>query len=134
MNPFRRARMLGAALAVCMFVLGGFTGWLIARRPQGGTRLMVTVTDAVPAELDRLSLSPVQRDSVRMAIRRGRDRVLRVVDDFDPRMRAALDTTNAEIRLVLDSSQRVRFDSLRQATAPVLQRHLIRKDSAGRMH
>jgi uncharacterized membrane protein len=124
--------MLGAVLTVCMFVLGVGAGWLIHPQSPGGTRVMITATDAVPTDLEGLSLSPEQRDSVRAAIRRGRDRVLRVVDDFDPRMRAALDTTNVEIRAVLDSTQRVRFDSLRRASGPTLQRRLIRTDSAGR--
>jgi predicted HAD superfamily phosphohydrolase len=122
-----RARMLGAVALIGAFGLGCAGTWWALRERDTGVRVMVTATDAVPAELERLILTNVQRAQVQEAIRRGRDRVLRVVDAFEPEMRTAMDSTDQEIRVLLTDAQRSRLDSARALSGPALTRQRLIK-------
>lgn len=132
MNSVLVARLVGSLVVIIAFAAGVLTG-LAAGRKREPIRLTVTATDAVPVELDALQLTDSQRAHVRQLLRSGRDRVLSVVDQFTPAMQAAIDSTDAEIRLILTDAQRLAFDSVRAANPP-LQR-IIRganPDTSGR--
>ncbi|MBX9928910.1 MAG: hypothetical protein K2X99_08355 [Gemmatimonadaceae bacterium] len=122
-----RAQWWGAAALIGAFSLGAALSWWMLRERTGGVEFRVTATDAMPAELERLGLSPSQRDSVQGALRRGRDRVLQVADRLAPAMEAAIDSTDQELRQLLTPEQRVRFDAER-AVRPAMRR-TIKKDS-----
>src|SRR5690349_15015315 len=99
MSPIVRARLLGSLVVVLAFVAGVMTGVAIERRPRAGLNVIVTATatDRLPRELEVLELSDAQQGQVRSILVRGRDRVLGVLHDFEPRMQTAMDSTNAEI-------------------------------------
>jgi hypothetical protein len=76
--------------------------------PSEGVNVSITAkaTNSMPRELERLGLTETQRAELRQILTRGRDRVLSVVHDFEPRMKAAMDTTEIEINAVLTETQR----------------------------
>ena len=115
-SPIVRARWLGFLVVVLAFVAGIVTGMAIERRPRSGLNVTVTAmtTNAMPRELERLGLTDRQEGEIRTILERGRDRVFAVVHDFDPRMRAAMDSTNAEIDAVLTAAQRTSLDAYRK--------------------
>jgi hypothetical protein len=114
MSPLARARVLGSIVVVVAFVAGVFTGMAIKPRGTQGVNVMVTATNEIPRELDQLDLTDSQEVVIRQILTRGRDRVLGVVRDFDPRMRAAMDTTNREIDAVLTDVQRAALAAYRK--------------------
>jgi Spy/CpxP family protein refolding chaperone len=126
MNPLSRARLLGLALVTGAFALGATAGWWVAR-PRGAPMVMTMVaTDAIPQELELLELTDDQRQQIRERLRGGRARVMRIFDQFDPLMRAAVDSTDTEIRSVLSPAQQLRFDSLRVANPRLRRRTELR--------
>jgi hypothetical protein len=109
-----RSRVLGSLVVALAFVAGVATGVAFERRPRPGVNVTLTATNAMPRELDRLGLTGTQEVEIRTILTRGRDRVLTVVRDFDPRMRAAMDSTNAEIDAVLTAAQRASLAAYRR--------------------
>jgi hypothetical protein len=114
--PLVRSRLLGSLVVALAFVAGVATGIAFERRPRQGLNvtLTATTTNQMPRELERLGLSATQQGEIRTILTRGRDRVLTVVHDFDPRMRAAMDSTNAEIDSVLTAAQRASLAAYRR--------------------
>jgi hypothetical protein len=129
MSPIVRARLLGALVVVLAFVAGVVTGIAFERRPRQGVNVMLTATasNAMPRELERLDLTEVQRGEIRTILVRGRDRVIAVVHDFDPRMKAAVDSTDREIDAVLTELQRASLAAYRQDHPPFMDRRIIKK-------
>ena len=115
-SPLVRARALGSIVVVVAFVAGVFTGIAIKSRTRPGVNVTITATatNEIPRELDQLDLTDSQEVVIRQILTRGRDRVLGVVHDFDPRMRAAMDTTNREIDEVLTEVQRAALAAYRK--------------------
>lgn len=113
-TSFARARWLGLLIVGLAFTAGLAAGLAIGRRPREGLQITVTATDRIPKELERLGLSAPQRESIRAALSRGRPRVFRVLQDFDPRMQAAIDSTESEIAAILDPGQRAQWDASRR--------------------
>ena len=120
-----RARVLGALLAIATFVLGVAGGMWYRGRVQPGVNIMITATDRMPQELERLGLTAEERAPIQAALRRGRDRVLRSRDALDSLMRIAVDSTDQEIRALLSPEQRASFDSARRANGPPLRRREV---------
>lgn len=117
-----RARLVGALALVGAFVAGGMTVWAFTHEPEDGMRLSITATDQMPAEIERLGLDTAQRTRIQHVLQQGRDRVLRVVDTFDAPMRAAVDSTEREIREILSPTQRAALESWRLERGPPLKR------------
>jgi hypothetical protein len=128
MSPIVRARLLGSLVVVLAFAAGVMTGFAVERRPRPGLSVIVTATatDRMPRELEQLDLTDAQEVQIRSILVRGRDRVLGVVHDFEPRMRGAMDSTNAEIDSVLTPPQRTSLAEYRRAHPPLLDQKLIR--------
>ena len=124
-----RARLLGSLVVVLAFVAGVITGVAVERRPRAGLNVTMTATatDAMPRELERLDLTDAQRGEIRSILVRGRDRVLAVVRDFDPRMSAAVDSTNHEIDAVLTPVQRASLAEYRKDHPPMVNQKIIKK-------
>lgn len=117
MSPIVRARLLGSLVVVLAFVAGVATGIAYQRRrPRQGLNVTVTATatNAMPRELEQLGLTDAQRTQLRQVLTRGRDRVLTVVREFDPAMRAAMDTTEIEVGAVLTEPQRAALAAYRR--------------------
>ena len=114
-STLARARLTGALVALATFALGVAIGLWLPRGEEGGVNVTVTATDRMPRELERLELTDAERPQIREALRRGRDRVLRVADAFQAPMALAIDSTDQEIRAILSDSQRAAFDSARRA-------------------
>ena len=129
MSVLVRARLLGSLVVALAFVAGVATGIAVERRPREGLNVMVTATasDALPRELERLDLTDAQRGEIRSILVRGRDRVLAVVRDFDPRMSAAVDSTNREIDAVLTPVQRASLAEYRKDHPPMVNQKIIKK-------
>jgi hypothetical protein len=129
MTPIVRARLLGAVVVVLAFVAGVVTGVAVERRPRPGVNVMVTAmaTNAMPRELERLNLTDPQRGEIRTILTRGRDRVFTVVHDFDPRMKAAVDSTDREIDAVLTEVQRASLAAYRRDNPPFRNERIIKK-------
>ena len=128
MSPIVRARLLGSLVVALAFAAGVMTGFAVERRPRAGLSVIVTATatDRMPRELEQLDLTDAQEVQIRSILARGRDRVLGVVRDFQPRMGAAMDSTNAEIDAVLTPAQRASLAEYRRAHPPVLDQKVIR--------
>ena len=126
MSAMNRARLLGLVVVVLAFVAGVATGLAIDRRPRQGVSLTVTATDAMPRELEQLGLTDSQRTEIRAILVRGRNRVIRVVRDFEPTMRTVVDSTDREIGGVLTAAQRSALERYRKDNPPVMERRIIR--------
>ena len=126
MPPIARARVLGSIVVVVAFIAGVFTGMAIKSRARLGVNVTVTATNEIPRELDQLDLTDSQEVMIRQILTRGRDRVLGVVRDFDPRMRAAMDTTNREIDAVLTDVQRAALATYRKDHPAFIDERIIR--------
>ena len=127
MSAMSRARLLGLVVVVLAFVAGVATGMAIDRRPRQGVSVTVTATNAMPRELEQLGLTESQRTTIRGILVRGRDRVIRVVRDFEPMMRTAVDSTDREIGAVLTPEQRSALERYRKDNPPVMERRIIRQ-------
>ena len=116
MSPLMRSRLLGSLVVVLAFVAGMATGMAIRPRSREGMTVTISAkaTNAIPRELESLGLTEAQRVELREILTRGRDRVLSVVRDFDPRMKAAMDTTEIEIGSVLTETQRAALAAYRR--------------------
>jgi hypothetical protein len=123
-SPLARARLTGGLLAFGTFALGVAAGVWLASRNSDGIDIRVTATDRMPRELERLELTDAERPLIQQALRRGRDRVLRVADAFQGPMQSAVDSTDMEIRAILSDAQRAAFDSARR-THPALRKKRV---------
>jgi hypothetical protein len=128
MSAIVRARVLGSLVVVLAFVAGIATGVAVERRPRPGLSVMVTATasNALPRELERLNLTSAQQSEIRTILVRGRDRVLAVVRDFDPRMAAAVDSTNREIDAILTEAQRTSLAEYRREHPPMVNQRIMK--------
>jgi Spy/CpxP family protein refolding chaperone len=134
-----RTRLTGMALLIVTFVAGmlagtAFSRVLSAREPDAQAQAACDAGKRGPHSLfDQLDLSPVQRariDSI-MARRRGRTDALWQQDGA--RIRAAVDSTRAEIRTVLTPAQAAEYDVLR-ARHDAERRRRHEHESAARAH
>jgi hypothetical protein len=130
-SPIVRARLLGLLVCALAFAAGVAAGIAIERRPRQGLNVMVTATASreLPRELDRLDLTDAQKRDIRTILVRGRDRVFGVIHDFEPRMKLAMDSTNAEIDAVLTAAQRASLAAYRRDHPPFMdQQKIIRRE------
>ena len=116
MNSSTRARMFGAVILVSVFAAGAMSGIAYSRiRPPGVNVNVKMVSRAeLPRELRDLDPTKAQEDSLQAILRAGQQRTMRVLNDFEPRLRQAVDSMDAEIHAVLTPEQRVKFDATRK--------------------
>jgi uncharacterized membrane protein len=118
-----RARALGAVLALVVFCAGAVAGFAYAGRRGPGVVMTLTTTDEIPQELERLGLSDEQRIRIRRILRDAQPRVFAILNEMEPRMRATLAATDAEISGLLDPRQRERWEAFRRQHPPRLEEH-----------
>ncbi len=124
MSPLVRARLLGGLVLILAFGAGTALGYSLPRREDDATiKVVVKETDRIPTEIEALGLSESQRGLVRGILRQGAGRVRGVMVDFEPRMTAAIDSTELEIRAVLTPEQRTALDEEHKKNPPHLIRH-----------
>ena len=111
------------------FAAGVMTGLAVERRPRHGLNVTVTATttDRMPPRARAARTDDAQEGEIRTILVRGRDRVIGVVHDFRPRMKAAMDSTNAEIDAVLTAAQRGSLAAYRRAHPPFMDQRVIKK-------
>lgn len=80
----------------------------------------------------RLDLSEPQRASLDSILERQRERASAVFREVGPRLRTVLDSTNAQIRMMLDSAQQAEFDAIIREDREVLGRRFTPRDSTRR--
>jgi hypothetical protein len=106
-----RARVLGAALLIAMFAAGWMAGIAWTRTHARGVNVDVRMTTGLPRELKQLGLSSAQEDTLRLILRDGQQRTLKVLHEFEPHMRALADSVELAIRAVLTPAQRAALDA-----------------------
>jgi uncharacterized membrane protein len=121
----RRARLWGALLIAGAFALGVWAGVAWASRPRPGMTMTFVASDEVPSELTRLGLSESERQQIRQILRNARPRVLAVMAEFDPKMRAAVEQTEREIAAVLDPAHRAAWEDYRRRNPAKMEQRLI---------
>lgn len=84
---------------------------------------------AVEQLTGRLGLSSEQGDSLDAILERGRDSASTVFGEIGPRLRTVLDSTNAQIRSMLEPTQQEEFDQILQEDRGVLGRRFVPPDS-----
>lgn len=112
----RRARLVGLSLLAGMLAAGLLAGVALdrafAHRAPGSGR------DACEGRrthmFERLDLTSAQRERVDAILERRRGSMEAIWRETGPRMRALVDSTEAEIRQVLRPEQRERFDQLKE--------------------
>lgn len=122
-----RARITGLLVVAGAFAVGALAGHAWASRPTRGVVMTVTSTDELPRELTMLDLEGDQIEDIRTIIRASRIRVLSVLEEMEPRMRAVLDATDREIGAVLSDDQRTRWEAWRRQQPPRTERRFIER-------
>ncbi|HEX6371800.1 MAG TPA: hypothetical protein VF006_22955 [Longimicrobium sp.] len=118
-NP-SRMRMAGMALLAVTFAVGMLAGTafgrvLSAREPNARTAAAECEQKRGPHHIfDELELTPEQRTRIDGIMARRRERTDSLWKTDGTRIRAAVDSTRAEIRAVLTPDQAVEYDRLRQ--------------------
>lgn len=127
MDVFTRARITGLLIVVVAFGLGGCVGYTLAMRPPTGMVMTLTTSDAIPEELRQLGLSETQEREVREILRAGRPRVMQVLEEMEPHMRAALQATETQVESVLKADQLARWKEFRRLNPPRTKRRIIER-------
>jgi hypothetical protein len=110
-----RARLVGAAIIVAVFIAGIAVGYYaIPRRVPEGVVITVKAGREMPRELEQLGLTEAQRSQIDRILTTGTQRAGRVVESLMAPMDAAIDSTDREIRQVLTETQNRALDELRK--------------------
>lgn len=117
LNP-RRMRMAGMALLAVTFAVGMLAGTafgrvLTAREPDARTLAAECEKRGPHHIFDQLDLTPDQRTRIDAIMARRRALTDSLWQTDGARLRAAVDSTRAEIRTVLTPAQAVEYDRLR---------------------
>ena len=135
-NP-RRMRMAGMALLAVTFVVGALAGTAFGRvlnagEPARGTAAATECRgERGPHHiLDELDLSAEQRTRIDAVMARGRVRTDSLWKSDGTRIRAAVDSTRAEVRALLTPAQAAEYDQLRQKHEERKRRERAARDSA----
>lgn len=123
-NSPRRTRLLGIAILAAVFAAGGLAGAATDRvldaRPPAPADSAAASPEACRAEtgrkriLDQLDLSPEQRRQVDAIMDRRRAETEAFWKNEGRRMRAIVDSARADVRAVLNPTQRAEYDRLRE--------------------
>lgn len=136
LNP-RRMRLAGMALLAVTFVAGMLAGTAFGRVLNAGEPApgAATATECSGGRgphhiLDELELSPEQRARIDAVMARGRVRTDSLWKSDGTRIRAAVDSTRAEVRALLTPAQAAEYDQLRQKHEERKRRERAARDSA----
>ena len=121
-HPLRRARVLGAMIALASFGLGVAAGITYANRPRPGMAMTVITSDAIPQELEQLGLTDTERTQIRQILRAAQPRMIALLNEFEPKMRATLAETDDAIAAVLNPQQRAAWEAFRRSHPPRIEK------------
>ncbi|HEX2095693.1 MAG TPA: hypothetical protein VHG28_25065 [Longimicrobiaceae bacterium] len=115
----RRMKFLGGLLLAVTFGTGMVGGFALDRALEAHTPLPPAECEGRDGErrgriLDRLDLTPEQRERVDAILERRRAQTRQFWDTEGAALRAMVDSTRSEIRAVLTPEQRERYDQLRR--------------------
>lgn len=118
LGAWGRARLLALGILVVMFVAGALAGAAVTRvvNAEGSRRdgppIMPRTSVFAPGSplSQRLKVTDEQRAQIEAIVARERPRADSAARQLRERLRAAFDSTNAQIRAVLTPEQRVEFD------------------------
>jgi Spy/CpxP family protein refolding chaperone len=136
-NP-SRMRMAGMALLAVVFAAGMLAGTafgrvLSAREPDARAAAAECEQKRGPHYIfDELDLTTAQRTRIDGIMARRRERTDSLWKTDGTRIRAAVDTTRAEIRAVLTPQQAVEYDRLRDEHEARKRQERAARDSAAR--
>ena len=131
----RRMRMAGMALLVVTFAVGMLAGTafgrvLSAREPGSPTAEECERKRGPHHLFDQLDLTPAQKTQIDAIMARRRARTDSLWRTDGARIRAAVDSTRAEIRTVLTPQQAAEYDRLREQHEQERKRKRAQRDSA----
>jgi Spy/CpxP family protein refolding chaperone len=135
----RRSRLVGLALLVMTFLVGGlagaaFTQVLNAREPAPAEATTQTCgahgRHRETALIEQLDLTPEQRTRVDSILERRRSEAHAFWESEGKRLQTIVDSTRLEVSAVLTPQQQARYDALRAE----LKRQRAAADSANRDH
>jgi Spy/CpxP family protein refolding chaperone len=120
-NPAARVRAIGVSLLLLTFAVGGLAG---AAARQVVTRDLPAVhgdggcdrgdsRDRRLGLYEELELSDTQRSEIERIMNDRRTQIDALLEVHEPRMKAIVDSTNAEIQSLLTPDQREEFSQLR---------------------
>jgi Spy/CpxP family protein refolding chaperone len=104
----KRARLTGLVVIALAFLVGSMTGAAAIRvaDAEGTPKLMRSkAKQPAPALLERLELTPVQREQVDAILERRRTEMEQFWEVHRPTLRAIADSARAELRSVLTPEQ-----------------------------
>lgn len=136
-NP-SRMRMAGMALLAVTFAVGMLAGTafgrvLSAREPDTAAATAECEQKRGPHHIfDELELTPEQRTRIDGIMARRRERTDSLWKTDGTRIRAAVDSTRAEIRAVLTPQQAVEYDRLRAEHEAKKRQERAARDSVAR--
>jgi Spy/CpxP family protein refolding chaperone len=131
----RRTRLTGMALLIVIFAAGmlagtAFSRVLTAREPAAKAAAECKDERGPHTIIDQLDLTPAQRVRVDSIMARRRERTDSLWQQDGQRIRAAVDSTRAEIRTVLTPQQAAEYDRLREEHEQERKRRRDQRDSA----
>lgn len=138
----RRTRLAAVAILLATFVAGGLAGMAFERtragdpapRPGrgGGPGPPAGVFAPGSPLVERLDLSPEQRERVEAILREDRQKARAAMQEMQPRLRARFDSTQAAVREVLTPAQREEFDRIQAERRERLRERFGRPRGRGR--
>jgi Spy/CpxP family protein refolding chaperone len=124
MTPANRpsSRAIAGALLALAFVAGAAAGVIVDRTliPQPAIRTRIAAD--LSGILDRLDLTPGQRQEAEAILQRSSPRTEAVMREVADRLRAVADSVDVELRAILTPEQSARLDSLRRQPTILLKR------------
>jgi Spy/CpxP family protein refolding chaperone len=125
-----RARTLGIILLGLIFAAGIAAGVAADRVLGAGQVLRVKLETPDAGVLDRLGLTPEQRERAEAIMARRAPRTEAMMLEVGERLQLIADSVDAEFRAVLTPEQRIRLDSLRSGQRLLLKRKVTRPDGS----
>lgn len=124
----KRARVTGVLMLAIVFAAGALAGAATMRVVNADESPVMRSQKSGPDLLDRLELTPEQRERVDVILERRRSEMEEFWDEHRPALRAIADSARAELRSVLTPEQRLIEEEFRAAR----RKHMGRRDAPRR--
>jgi len=123
-----RARMVGTIVLLAVFLAGTATGVAADRLWGSGQGIRVKLEARNGAVLDKLGLTPDQRNRAGAIMERRAPRTEAMMLEVGERLQLIADSVDSELRAILTAEQRARLDSLGAGQRLLLKRKVVRPD------
>ena len=118
----RRPKLVAAVTLLAVFGAGMALGVSVDRLARGQPRVARLLRTDMSGVLDKLGLTPEQRQRAEAIIERHTPRTEALMTDLAARLGAVSDSLDSELRALLTPPQRLRLDSLRSTKAVIFRR------------